>query len=255
MNGIKRVAVLGLTACMVISLAGCNFGKEEGPTKEELIADNAAYSSLIDQQVAQIAELESTIKAMTGSEGPTTAISAVGDGSDKLGFNSMAGKLLFPVAFEYPGAQQAPVASKIQIDAGTYLSPSSNWVVNINGTTSEYSHSFGINGIVKVAALTERKSNEDIKTEMIDPFIAAIPTTSSTSTKIFFNDSELGVMYTLGTTVDNQEGILKLAVFATSSRAITFCFFYPGASDTTKNELVDSMIKSLQLGEQFIVME
>lgn len=248
----KRLAALGLVAIMCMSLAACGKG---GPTKEELQSDNDLLTTMVADYEEQVGKLEQTIEALSGREGPLESISSVSDGSGKKTFNSIGGKILFPGELKYTNATQAPNTSKLNLSDKISIVPSDNWVVQINGTTTQYSHPSGVYGTIKVASIVEIVKASEIDETILKPFIDTIPHISEELGSIFIEDNWRGRHATMTILNNEKPAVLKCGVIGYSDISMSYTFYYDGDIDSNKTELINSLLKTISFGSQKMRIE
>lgn len=241
----RGIAFVLVGVMTMVMLSGC----DKGPSKEEIQAENDSLLLTMAENESKIAELEATVASLKGGDGPSTAISEVSDGSGMKTFNSIGGKILFSEVLEYTGASQAPNTSKLNISDRISIVPSDNWVIQMNGTTTKYSHPNGIYGTIKVSTIPEVIKADLIESTMLEPFTNAIPHTSIQNSKVYLEDVWRG-MATEMTILNNEKpAVVKCGVLGYSDLALTYCFYYEGDKDNTKTELINNLLKSIKFGE------
>lgn len=244
---VKGVAVALVGLLTMTMLSGC----DKGPSKEEIQAENESLLMSIVDNESKISELESMIDSLRGGDGSPTAISEVSDGSGMKTFNSIGGKILFPEQLEYTGASQAPNTSKLNLSDRVSLVPSDNWVIQLNGTTTKYSHPNGIYGTIKISVITGGTvpKTETVETEMLKPFTDAIPHTSINNSKIYIEDKWRGMASEMTLLNNEKPAVVKCGLVGYSDIAVTYSFYYEGDKDNTKTEIINNLLKSMKFGE------
>lgn len=238
----KRKVCLMATALVVISsLTGCG-----GVTKEELQAQNNMLISDLSEAEEEIEKLETTIKTLVG-DNSLVGITKVADGSKET-FNSVDGNILFPAELSYTGSYQAPNTASLNLASRISIKPSDNWKIQINGTTTKYSHPDGVYGTIKIVGIEEPIKGEFIEEQMIDPFTSAIPYTSKSNAKIYLDDIWRG-MNTEMTVLNNEKpAVIKAGLVGQGDTAIIYSFYYNGDKNATKNELITTLLQTIKFG-------
>ena len=243
------LAVVGVS----ISLCGCN--KESGPTVEELQAENQTMLSMLAEKEAQLEQLNEVVQSLRGSDGPATAISEVADGTGNKTFNSIGGKIIFPTNLEYAGSVQGPNTACLKISDRITISPSDNWVIQINGTTTKYSHPNGIHGTIKVSAIEEVAKQEVVDAEVMTPFLESIPYTKCEKGTIYLEQSAKGMDADLSILNNGKPAVMKCGAMGYIDTAMVYTFYYEGDYDATKDELINSLLKTIKVGQQQLRIE
>ena len=247
----KKTIIIGLVAIMsVLSLAGCG-----GPTVKDLQAEN---ETLLEENVAneeKIESLEKTIKMLNGEEVSLTGISNVEDGSGKQTFNSVGGKIMFNTALEHKNSKQAPNTSSLKLADRVTIIPSDNWVIQFNGTTTKYSHPNGIHGTIKISTIDYAEKVDVVENEMLQPFLDEIPNTGVLKSTIYLEELAKGSMATVTTLNNNKPAVIKCGLVGNSDIGLVFTFYYDGDKDSTKDEIINSLIKSIQISNRQLRIE
>ena len=202
----KKAIMLGLALVMTLGLSAC--GKEEGPTVEELQAEN---NMLIEEAVAyeeEIEMLKAKIDAISGVNESYTDINNTEFGDASL--QTIADRVLFNSSLSYTGSSQAVNDGEIKITSKVSVKPNDNWVMQLKGTTLKLSHPNGINGTIKVGAIGDNAKGEVIETEMLDTFLNSMETTYINKSKIFMDEYWRGMCAEVGTTTQEGPMILKI---------------------------------------------
>lgn len=241
----KAISVILIGVLTISMLSGCS----KGPSKEELQSENESMLMMISENEEQIKSLEATIESLKGGDGPATAISEVSDGSGAKTFNSIGGKILFPGELQYKGASQAPNTAKLNISDRVSIAPSDNWVIQINGTTTKYSHPNGIYGTIKISTIPEVIKADLIEETMLKPFTDTIPHTSILNSKVYLEDIWRGMSSEMTILNNEKPAVVKCGLIGYADMAVTYCFYYEGDKDNTKTELINNLLKTVKFGE------
>lgn len=249
----KSLICMAIVAVMAVGITGCK--KDEGPTKEELQAENSMMISMLAEKEVQIEQLNNTVQSLMGSDGPATAISEVADGTGNKTFNSIGGKIIFPTNLEYKDSVQGPNTSSIKLSERITIVPSDNWVIQMNGTTTKYSHPNGIYGTIKVSAIKEAFKNNIISEEVMNPFLDSIPYTKCETGTIYLEQTERGIYADVNILNNGKPAVMKCGVMGYIDTAMVYTFYYEGDYDATKDELINSLLKTIKVGQQQLRIE
>lgn len=255
MTRAKYIKSMTLITSTAIALSLCGCGKDKGPTIEEVQAENQVMLGMIAEKDTQIEQLNNTVQSLLGSDGPPTAISEVADGTGQKTFNSIGGKIIFPTNLEYKGSVQGPNTSSIKLSDRISIVPSDNWVIQINGTTTKYSHPNGIYGTIKVSAIQESFKNDVINDEVLSPFLDSIPSTKCEKGTVYLEQTERGMYADLNILNNGKPAVLKCGVMGYMDTAMVYTFYYEGDYDSTKDELINSLLKTIKIGQQQLRIE
>lgn len=246
----RKIALTGIMVAIVLGLTSCG-----GPTVKELQAENESLMADIADNEEKIAELESVVKIINGDDVSITGITNVEDGSGAKTFNSVGGKILFDGVLEYEGSTQAPNTASINLAERVSIVPTNNWVVKIEGTTTKLSHPDGLYGTFKVSTIDEIKKSDYIDENMLTPFLDTVPNTGIVKSRIYVEDSPRGMMADVTTLNNSKPAMIKCGLVANGDKALVFTFYYDGDKDSTKDETINSILKSIKFGARSIRIE
>lgn len=242
MNSIKKLVALGLMLAISTStLVGC------GTSKADLETENSVLMEELVAAQEQVEQLQSTLESLTGEESPTS-ISSIDDGSNAQTFNSLNGKILFPSELTYKDSSQGPNNASINLSKTITIIPSDNWTIQMDGTTTKYSHPNGIYGTIKIGATDRVYKGEEVEPEMLEPFTSTIPYTSIINSKIYLEDVWRGMSSEMTIINNNKPAVIKCGLFGYSDVCLTYMFYYDGDKDNTKTELINNMLKTITVG-------
>ena len=249
----KRTLGVVLIAISLFAVTGCGT-----PSKDPLAKlSNADLISLANTQAAKIADdgvkmtaLQTLMKGIQSASSPTAAISTIDDGTGRLTFNSVAGKIVFPAPFEYPGSTQAPNTSSINITSTISIVPTDNWTTILKGTELDLQHSDGISGIIKAGYINNIYDRTKMQSEVMDKFFSGLPPETIVYSKLFLNDQWWGMEAKLPTTIDNAPAYLRAGMLGLGSQCFTYVFVYTGKPDAGKDETIVSLLKTLTMTGQ-----
>ncbi len=242
----KKILELGMILVLMITMVAC--GKDTGPTKEDLQRENSAMLSLLKENEDKIKSLEDTLKALSGEV--NTAIGYMDGGAGKQSFYTINDKVIFPVPFEYKGTTQAPNTAGLSITQNVVVSPSNNWLIKINGTTGEFYHPSNITGVIRVGNIQQAIHADKVQEEVFKPFIDSIPHGNVVYGKLFLDSNCWGNHATIITTVNEKNAVLKAGALGIGNISITYMFYYDGDRDSTKDELIDNLVKTMKVNSQ-----
>lgn len=245
----NRAIAIMMAGTLVLGVSGCK--KEEGPTKEELQAQIQTLTDMTLDYEDQIATLERTLSGFTGTDSVPTAIIGVEDGTDKKTFQSIGGKIMFTRELEYPDSTQAPNMSGVRLSDRFTIKPSDNWVVQMNGTTTKYSHPNGVYGTIKVVRIDELVKTPVLKETAMEPFVASVPyTTEPEYDEIYFDDVSRGIQVTLDILNNSKPALIKSGIAGVNDYGILYTFYYEGDRDSSKTELINGLLRSITFNTQ-----
>ena len=245
----KRIisTVLAITT-LATSIVGC--GTEDprfkGMKTEEIIAkyDEMENNYLIASQ--QYDQLKTVYDSLM-EQGPTSAVSSIGDGSGKLTFNSVDSKIIFPESFKYPGSEQTSASGSISIVKNVSVTPGQNWICKLNGASLELEHSTGISGVIKVGTVTDLYNQESLQAEVLAPWLEKLPKDTIKYENIFVNGLASGCQATTPTMIDSENSFLRCGMLAFGSYSVTYVFVYRSLQDATKDESILNVLKSITM--------
>lgn len=256
----KKIIALVLIGVTILSLSGCKKDSDRDPlldeSKDSLVAMIRDQQTQINNYATEVEDLESKLKGVLGEDVPPEAISTIGDGTGRLTFNSYKNTITFPELFMYPDCISAPADDRVSIVNGVTFSPSSNWVINLDGTTAEVEHTNSITGTFKVVAYNDVYDKEILKIK-IDEWLATLPPDEAVQyTRIFVADNFCGYdVLSQNSMIDEEPAVIRVGMIAYGQKAVSYAFVYRGEADPIKNEAVKSLISSIQINTSELRME
>lgn len=245
----KRIIsfILALTT-LSVSVVGCgtNDPRFKGMKTEEIIAAYDAMENnylLANQQYNDLKNVYDSIM----EQGPTSAISSIGDGTGKLTFNSVDSKIIFPESFKYPASQQTSASGSIDIVQNVSVTPGQNWICKLNGASLELEHSTGISGVIKVGTITDLYNQASLQDEVLAPWLSKLPKETIKYENIFVNGIAAGCQATTPTMIDSENSFLRCGMLGFGSYSITYVFVYRSLQDATKDESILNVLKSIYI--------
>lgn len=248
----NRILSILLIAIMLFTVVGC--GKKEGLdaySKEEIIEAYTALNKKNTELQTKLTEMESLYNSLNIDSQPIAAIGYTGDGTGRLTFNSRDSMIVFPSTFQYPGAQQVKSNGSISITEGVFVSPGTNWVNKVNGTTLELEHSNGISGTIKVGQVTTAFGADKLRDEVLKPwFESAGIADKVVYTNIFTDSSQtaVGVDASVGILIDSEDAYLRCGMACVNGKTVTYVFVYRSQQDLHKDESITNTVNNIQIG-------
>lgn len=235
-------------------LSSCSLGNKDSndlssKSKSELIDLVNNYSDQIASDTEQMDQLKALLGQLQGGSGDSTsAISTMSDGSGKTTFNSFAGKIIFPNAFEYPNSTQAPAASTINITKDISIAPTSNWICTLDGASLTVNHSSnGIVGTIKAGIIQDTYDRTLLKSDIFSQFFSGIPASNISYTQLFLDDDWWGLQATATTNINSKEAQIRCGMVGYGDSSLIYTFVYDGKQDATKDELEQTLLKTISM--------
>lgn len=246
--GWKRIAIVGLLVGATV--VGCACGDKDpllSMSKKELAQMIKDQSGDISKGYAEIERLRELIIDTQGEESLIASISTMDDGSGRLTFNSIRGKIKFEKPLEYPGSGQAPNTSSVGITNSLSIVPTNNWVVVLEGTSIELEHTSGISGIIKAGQIKELYNRDMLQEEVMEPFFESIPSSRTVFSKLFLDDQWWGLEGKAETMINEAPSYIRCGMVGLGEQSFTYIFLYNGERDSNKEESILSLLKTLKM--------
>ena len=252
----KKLIALGLIATLV-TLTGCgkNDGSLDSMSKSELVELANSQMTELEQAYTKIEEAEKLLKGIQGEEVPSAAISAMGDGTGRLTFNSFQNKIIFPKPFEYPGSTQISNTASVNITQSLNVAPTNNWALKLSGTTLELEHTSGISGKITAGEIRELYPRETMQDEVFTQFFAELPPDTVKYSKLFLDDNWWGLQAMSPTFIDSEDAFLRVGMAGIGEQCFTYSFVYKGKQDAGKDEVILTLLKTMKLFGQTLRVE
>lgn len=255
----RKLKIMCSAIALSFMLGACGNGDKDplfSESKESLVAMVRDQQAQLNENATTITDLETKLKGVTGEDVPPEAISTIGDGTGRLTFNSYKNTITFPELFMYPDGAAIAAANSVSIVNGVSFAPSSNWVINMDGTTVEVEHKNSITGTIKVVGYTDVYDKEILKIRL-DEWVATLPPDEAIQyTKLFVADNFSGYdVLSQNSMIDSENAVIRVGMVAYGQKAVSYAFVYRGEADTIKDEAITSLITSLQLNGQPVTME
>lgn len=250
--------ILSLLLVMTTLLSGCGEKvtdpKFAGMSVNEIIAQYNSIESMYNDLAAEYNTLSKTYESFT-MDGADLAIGSVGDGSGNLTFNSVDSKIIFPETFKYPNSEAVSASGKINIINNLSIVPSQNWICKLVGSNLELEHTSGISGIVKVGKISQQFDNTQLKTEVLEPWLASLPKELIDYKDVFVNGIGSGAQATTPTMIDSEDSFLRCGMFSYSNYTVTYVFVYRSEQDANKDESIVNLLNTIEIEGNKVTVE
>ena len=249
------ISIILLIGTLMTSVIGCGVSDPmfKGKNKDELIQMYKNLETEYNALATQYNELNTVYQAAV-NQGPTAAVSALGDGTGRLTFHSVDSKIIFPEAFKYPGSEQTSASGSISIVKNVAVTPGQNWICKLNGASIEMEHSSGISGIIKVGEVTEYYKQESLQDEVLAPWLSKLPKDLIRYENIFINGAAVGTQAVTPTIIDSEDSFLRCGMLAYGDYTVTYVFVYRSLEDATKNESILNVLNSIKMNGNFVTV-
>lgn len=251
----RLIYTIAIGLLVSLSISGCSKDPFAKLSKGELVRLANQNTATIEDNEVRIDELETLLRGIQEEDGPTASISTIDDGTGRLTFNSIDGKIVFPTPFEYPGSTQAANTSSINITKTISVAPTKNWTAVLNGTTLELNHTNGVTGLIKAGAINEMYDRDQMQTEIMGKFFEGFPPEKITYSKLFLDDQCWGIEAKLATTIDSQPSYLRCGMLGLGEESFVYMFVYEGDKDAGKDETITSLLKTMTMLGQSLRVE
>lgn len=256
----KKVLALTLVSTALLGLTSCGNNSDDplmSQSKQSLVDMINSTNEELVSCYEQIDELNNLLTSVSEEKGPTSAITEMSDGTGRKTFNTVDGQFSLPVDFKYPGSQQAPNTSSINISEAVSIIPTSNWDCKLVGTTLELSHSSGIAGTISIGLL-DREAQKTQASELqgyLDEMLASLPIDSKKPSSLFVNDTLFGVDNVSHTFIDEEDAMIRCGILGFSDISVQYFFVYKGKQDSAKDEVILSLIKTMKIWNSNLSVE
>lgn len=250
---VKSIIALSLALGLVVSLAGCGNDEEKDPllkeSKQSLVEMVNSTNTELISCYERIGELEELLKSVQEEKGPTSAITEMSDGTGRRTFNTVNGTFSLPVEFKYPNSSQAPNTSSVNISEAVKITPTANWTLKLTGTTLEVSHTSGIAGTITVGYL-DREAQKTMVADLqpyLDELLSSLPIDTKKTGSLFLNDNKFGIDNISHTFMDEKDAMIRCGILGYGEISLQYFFVYTGEQDSAKDEVILSLIKTLNI--------
>lgn len=249
----KKIIALILAITTVVGLSGCQKDENQDPllseSKQSLVDMVNSTNNELITCYDRISELETLLKGVQGEKEPTPAISEMSDGTGRLTFNTVDGIITLPSEFKYPGSAQAPNTSSINISESVKITPTSNWTCKLTGTKLEVNHTSGIAGNITVGVL-DREAQKTQAAELqayLTEFFTGLPPETIKYSRLYLNDNWFGLDAVSHTFIDEKDAMIRCGILGYGEVSVQYFFVYKGERDAAKDEVILSLIKTLNV--------
>jgi hypothetical protein len=256
----KKLISLVLVSIMALtSLTACGSGEKDPLSeysKDQLIDMYNNLTSMYDSLNTEYNDYKTLTAGIQSESDITSAISITGDGTGRFTFNSVDSKIIFPTTFQYPGSTATSGDGKVNIVNNVTVTPSSNWVCKLNGSTLELENtSSNISGTVKVGQQSYVYSADELKTDVISAWFEGLPPSQVNYSYIYINNQAVGIQATTPTTIDSEDAYLRCGMLATEAYCVTYVFVYRGTQSTDKDESVTNLLNTMTISNKSVLVE
>ena len=255
----KLISVICTITLFSSLLTGC---AEKDPlnsySKKEIIEMYNNLASNYDSLNAEYSDYKALTAGIQSENEVSSAISITGDGTGRFTFNSVDSKIIFPTTFQYPGSTATSGDGKVNIVNNVDITPTSNWICKINGSTLELENiSSNISGTIKVGEQTFIYDAEQLKTDVLSAWFEGLPPSQVTYSYIYIDGKPWGVQATTPTTIDSEDAYLRCGMLAseTGGLCVTYVFVYRGSQNSDKDESITNLLNSMSLEGKTILVE
>lgn len=242
----KKLMVMLAISIGVMGLSGC------GPSKTELKEDNNRMLSMIADYEDQLSELNKILALYQGTDGPTTTIDYVGDGSGDMTFNTVNSKVVFPKSLEYTESTPASNTGGVYVTKDVTFKPSKNWNMRLDNASLELDHTNGISGVINVTKINKAMEGSILQEQVLSPWLDSFGVKAKSFGSLFVDKYCWGTYASAVGSADNEPLQIKAGLFGYGTVAVTFIFVYKGDPDSTNNEIIDTFIKSMTVLNQVV---
>lgn len=255
----KAIVAILLGAMVFTGLTGCGSKDPlQKMSKTELIDLYNTTANELDKLGAEYEDYKSLTKGIQSENEITAAISITGDGTGRYSFNVVQdSKIIFPQEFMYPESTTVTGDGCINIVDGVTIRPSTNWICKLNGSTLELENTdAGISGTIKVGHQNNIYEVGKLKTDVMAEWFKPLPPSQVNYTNISVGKDAYGVQATTPTRIASEDAFLRCGMLAaTDKHSIVYIFVYRGQEDSSKNESITSLLNSITLSGQEIIVE
>lgn len=247
----RLLSIMLVFSTLTIFLAGCGSNSDSeyaSKSKAELIELLESYEATYSNLYYEFEEYKNTATSLDSEFEIGPAIQLTGDGTGRFTFKSYDSKIVFPSSFQYPGAESTPGNGTIDIASNVTITPSSNWIVRINGSTIELENtSSGISGTIKVGAQYFLYGADSLQSEVLSQWFQDIPASHIKYTNIYVSGQPYGCQAALQTTIDSEDAFLRCGMLGVNDMCITYIFVYRGQPDSDKDESITTLINTINI--------
>lgn len=249
----RKYKILSLIIAVSVLLNACGGtaridGDYTTYSKEDLLAELSTLQQSYEDKKTELEQTQETLKQLSADGTVTPAITTTGDGTGRFTFNSKDSKIIFPSSFVYPGSESMLPDGKINIVSTVNVRPSSTWITRINGSALELENtSTGISGTIKVNNSTQVIEQGKMEDEVLKPWFDQMNLTTLTYTDIFAEQNIVGKQAETPIMIDSENAYLVCGMALVNGVAVTYIFVYRGNMDTTKSDLIKTVLNSINI--------
>ena len=261
----KKIISWILIALTLVSLSGCGDSDPLSKmSKKELIeevencyAKSATDDDTIVELEERIEELENMLRGVQGEEVKTAAITEFSDGTGRLTLNSVDSIVELPTPFEYPHSIQYQDNSSINLTDAVRIKPSFNWIVKMDGTEIHLEHTgSGISGVFKIGGFDPMfKVKVDELKDAINTFFESMPPETITYKRIYYNSVWSGQDAQASTFINEEPAQIRCGLVNAGNASVSYFIVYRGTQDSSKDELILNLLKSIKIGSNQLLIE
>lgn len=253
MNISKKALALMLVAVMLLSMTACSNDENKDPLLSE------SKQTLVDMINSQNNELiglyenktmlEDRLKEIQEEKGPTPGIEVIDDLTGKKTFTTVNDTIAFPTELKYPGSTQAPNTTSLNISEAVRIRPTANWICQMDGTTLELNHSSGISGKITIGTL-DREAQKTLASsleEYMSAWFTELPAGTIKYSRLYLKDDWFGLDATSNTNIDAEAANLRCGLLGFGDVSMQYMFVYKGDKDVAKDEVILSLIKTMEI--------
>lgn len=245
---VKRIVTTALVSVMLAtSLTAC--GDPEGYKKqiEELKLENEGLYTQIDSLNALLGGMQITEQALQ------TSLQSI-EGKEVPEFVTIENAINFPNTLHYPESTEDINNSNVMVGSRYQYSPSSNWLVRVNGTTLELNHPAKIWGKIKAFTSQTEILEEEMKANL-QSFFTGFPATNIEYRRIYIDERISGMIATAPITVDGKKHVVTVGFAIRSELGQLYMFNYEDNESGVQQELIDLLIASGMYSSSKLILE
>ena len=256
----KLISLLVIISITSSLLYGCGEAADaaEDPikslSKSQLVDEYKKLETQYNQVMDQYDTLNKMYNANTNTDNPTTEISVMGDGSGKLTLNSVDSSIIFPESFQYPGTTPVAATGKLNVTDNVSVTTGTNWVLKMNGSSVDMQHSGGISGTILVGSIPMSYTVDQLKYEVLDLWFDSLGVTPMYK-EVFIQKQPFGVQASAPIMIDSESAFLRCGMIGYGGTSLIYIFVYRGPQDAIKDESAMSVINSITIGGNPIVVD
>ena len=116
-----------------------------------------------------------------------------------------------------------------------------------DGTALELNHTSGIYGNIQVSKIAKTLKYDEVHAKL-EEFNSAIPSEQEPAYgKLFLDTYTSGEYFKRKTLVDSNPAVLTAGLMGAGTIGVAFAFMYDGEPDSTKDEIIGNLLKSIDV--------